>query len=422
MSLLKTSGLNAIAVGVKVGSGLLLNKLFSETVGPAGFAVIGHFQNILSVATTAATGAITTGVTKYTAEYIDDPQRQRQLWQTAVWVVVVCSVVVAIFMFLTHRWLAANLLHDGSFGAAFLWLGAGILPMSLNVLISAILIGRKEIGKYVAINVAGSLVGVVSAVILVTQWNLYGALAALVLAPSLTFLVTLAAIVKRSALSSAALIGPPDKRTTASLARFAIIAATSACVAPLAQVLIRDHLSSTFGLDAAGYWQGVWKVSDAYLMLVTMTMSTYFLPRFSEIKDGRELLLEVLRGYRFLLPLTATGALLIYQFRDVVITTLFTHDFAPMRALFGWQLAGDVIKVAGWLLGYLMVAQAMTTYFVATELLFTGLLVVLVHLCTTRLGLIGAPVAYCLTYASYWTCMALLCHRHSKTLGSGRRA
>lgn len=83
MTLLKTSALNGIAVGVRMLTALGLNKVLAYSVGPSGYAVIGQFQNFVSMLTTFASGAINTGVTKYTAEYSDDEARQRMVWRTA---------------------------------------------------------------------------------------------------------------------------------------------------------------------------------------------------------------------------------------------------------------------------------------------------------------------------------------------------
>ena len=51
MSLVKTSILNGIAVAVRMAATLVVNKLAATFVGPAGFAMIGQFQNALTLAT-----------------------------------------------------------------------------------------------------------------------------------------------------------------------------------------------------------------------------------------------------------------------------------------------------------------------------------------------------------------------------------
>lgn len=72
MTLIKTSLLNAIAVAIKMLTLLGINKILAIYVGPAGYAALGQFQNAVQMITTFASGAINSGITKYTAEYEGD--------------------------------------------------------------------------------------------------------------------------------------------------------------------------------------------------------------------------------------------------------------------------------------------------------------------------------------------------------------
>ena len=60
MSLVRTSLLNAIAVGIRMLAMLGLNKILAVLVGPAGYALFGQFQNAVTVINTFASGAINT--------------------------------------------------------------------------------------------------------------------------------------------------------------------------------------------------------------------------------------------------------------------------------------------------------------------------------------------------------------------------
>ncbi|MGE4416327.1 MAG: O-antigen translocase, partial [Marinobacterium sp.] len=81
MTLIKTSLLNGIAVVIKMLTLLGLNKILAIYVGPAGYAALGQFQNAVQMITTLASGAINTGVTKYTAEYHEDEAKQHAVWR-----------------------------------------------------------------------------------------------------------------------------------------------------------------------------------------------------------------------------------------------------------------------------------------------------------------------------------------------------
>ncbi|EJG0004581.1 O-antigen flippase, partial [Vibrio parahaemolyticus] len=49
MNLIKTSFLTLIATAIRLISGLVINKAISVFIGPSGLALIGQFQNSLTV-------------------------------------------------------------------------------------------------------------------------------------------------------------------------------------------------------------------------------------------------------------------------------------------------------------------------------------------------------------------------------------
>jgi PST family polysaccharide transporter len=195
------------------------------------------------------------------------------------------------------------------------------------------------------------------------------------------------------------------------LGGFALMGLTSALAVPATFMLIRELVSTRLGLPAAGFWQASWKISEIYLMLVTTTLSVYYLPRLAEIRSAADLRAEIGKVYQLVLPLVALGALAIYLLRDPIVRLLFTPDFLPMRDLFGWQLAGDVVKIGSWILAYVMLGRALVRTFVITEIAFALLFVGLAAVLTGPFGLTGVAMAYCINYVLYWITMALVVRR-----------
>ena len=98
----------------------------------------------------------------------------------------------------------------------------------------------------------------------------------------------------------------------------------------------------------------------------------------------------------------------MYLFRDIIILVLFSEDFTPVRDLFLYQLIGDVLKIASWLLSFMMVAKAMTKTFIITEIIFISLFLFLSLQMVKQNGLIGMTHAYTITYAIYLVTMLVL--------------
>ena len=414
MTLVKTSLLNGIAVVIKLVTALGLNKLLAVYVGPAGYALIGQFQNAIGMITTFASAGINTGVTKYTAEYFDDDERQHSVWRTAVFIVAIGSLLAALVIAIFHKSLALLFLKNEAYGSVFLWFAATLSFLVFNALLLAILNGKKDIRRYVMVNITGSLLSLIITGILARIWGLYGALVALTINQSIVFIVTIAICSKSEWFRLRNLIGSFDHAVARNLGKFVLMALTTAAIGPTSQIIVRDHIATTLGWITAGHWQAVTKISEMYLMLVTSTLGIYYLPRLSEIRDNRELKQEILKGYKFVLPLAVLGAGTIYLLRDCIVLTLFTADFAPMKEMFAWQLAGDVVKIGSWLLAYVMLGRAMMRTFIVTEILFAGLWIGMVVILSDKFAVQGVFMAYFANYVLYWITMTLVIWRQCR--------
>ncbi|TBV08268.1 O-antigen translocase [Phytopseudomonas dryadis] len=407
MTLIKTSLLNGIAVVIKMLTLLGLNKILAIYVGPAGYAAIGNFQNAVQMISAFASGAINTGVVKYTAEYYDEEEKQRQVWRTAGTIAVLGSVVTGICILVFSKPIAQWFLHDEQYSAVFIWFSITLVFYIFNTLLLAILNGKKEIHRYVIANIAGSLFSLVVTSVLAIQFGLIGALTALAIFPSFAFVVTLYLCCKADWFKFSYLFGGLDKNVLLNLSKYTAMALTSAACVPASHILIRTHLGDTFGLQAAGYWEAMWRLSTAYLMLVTTTLSLYYLPRLSELKEPSEIKNEIIQGYKIILPLAAACGVVIYLLRDFIIGVLFTQDFNPMRELFAWQMVGDTLKIASWLLGYVLIAKAAFKFVIITEIFFAALFYMIVSALTAIYGVEGVAMAHALTYLFHFVGMFL---------------
>lgn len=402
MTLLRTSFLNGIAVIVRMMTLLGINKILAIYVGPSGYAALGQFQNAVQMITVFASGAINTGVTKYTAEFHEDESKQYQVWRTAGSITLSGSLLVAFVIAIFYKDLASYFLKDIEFAGVFLWLAATLVFFTLNAYFLAILNGRKEVTRYVMANIAGSLFALVITTLMAVKMGLYGALVALAIYQSLTFFVTLAICYKSKWFEVGNLFGRIDRGVAKNLSKFALMALASAICVPVSHIVIRNYLADQFGWDMAGYWEAMWRLSSAYLMMVTTTLSLYYLPKLSELVGSDALKKEIKHGYKIILPLVMFCGLVMYLLRDFIISALFTSDFLPMRDLFAWQMVGDTLKIGGWILAYLMLGKAMFKMFVLAEILFSVFFVVLTRVFTEHWGWQGVTIAHAVNYLFYW--------------------
>ena len=393
---------NGISVSIRMLTLLGLNKILAMYVGPAGYATLGQFQNAIQMIMTVASGAFNTGVIRYTAEYADDPKQQQALWQTAGSLALLGALVTSVIVIFFHKSLAVLLLHNTTYGSVFIMLGILLIFFVFNALLLSILNGAKQIRRYVVANIAGSIISFILTVPLIIGFGLYGALLSLSINQSLCFFATIWICYRTPGFKFSYLFGRIQPILAHKLFKYTIMTMVSAACVPVTQIIVRQYIGSKLGWEAAGYWEAMTRLSGAYLLLVTTTLSVYYLPRLSEIKDRIQLKLEILHGYKVILPVSILFSMAMYIFRSPIISMLFTAKFQPIQALFPWQLCGDTLKILSWLLAYVYLAKGFTRLFIISEICFSIMFVILVVVFERMFALQGVVIAYAINYFLYF--------------------
>ncbi|MEH7130273.1 O-antigen translocase [Neobacillus drentensis] len=408
MNFLKTSILSAISSIIKILSGIVVNKIIAIYIGPSGIALIGQFQSVLLIITTAGSGAINSGVTKYVAEYNQDSKRKNDILNAGFIIMASSSIVFSIISFFSSSYMSVAVFGSDKYGVIFKVVAVSMIFISLNNFLLAVLNGLKEIRAWILANIIGSILSLVITSILTIKYDMFGALFSTVLIQSLVLVVTLYFINKIKVFANFKLGYRISLKTYRKLFNYAIMAIVTALTIPIVQILIRNHLINNFSIEQAGYWQAVTKISDMYLLVITTALSTYYLPRLSELTSKSDLNKEIISGYRIIIPFVMLSALCIFFLRDFIIWLLFTPEFYAIKPLFTFQLIGDFFKMCSWTLSFLMIAKAMTKTFIVTEIIFSISLYVFSIILSNFFGLVGVTYAFALNYFIYLVTMIYL--------------
>lgn len=402
MQIIRVSALNAVAVSTRMVTALVLNKLLATFVGPSGYAVIGQFQNIVALAGAFASGATGQGVVRYTAEFRDDSDRLHDLWRTAGTVTCAGSALVGLGLIVFSGPLAHSALLDRGYQPIIVLLAVGLVFLAFNGVLLAIINGRQDTRLFVRASVAGSMITLAFTVAMMFWQGLMGALIALAINQSLALAATMILARREPWLKVRNLFGRIDMPTLRRLGRYVAMAAVAAIATPVAQLIIRRHLVGEVGLDRAGLWEAMNRLSAMYMLFFTSTLSLYYLPRIAEIRTKSELRTEVGRTFAVVTTAVSVVSMTLYLLRHIVVQLLFDSKFLPMTELFVPQLIGDTLKLSSWTFAYVMIGRGMTTVFIVSEIACSSLMVGLTFILMPRMGFVGASVAYALTYVAYF--------------------
>ncbi|WP_075183407.1 lipid III flippase WzxE [Pantoea sp. 1.19] len=407
MSLAKASLWTASSTLVKIAAGLVVVKLLALSFGPQGLGLAGNFRQLITVLGVLAGAGIFNGVTKYVAEYQQQPDRLRQVTGTAAAMVLGFSILLAGVFLLAAAPISTALFGDERYqqvirAVALLQLGIGWA----NLLLAIIKGYRDAQGNALAI-MAGSVTGVAGYAVCYWLGGYAGALVGLALVPALLVVPAGALLARRGSLPLRYLRPCWQPDIARHLSKFTLMAAMTAVTLPVAWMMMRNLLAAQEGWQAVGLWQGVTTLSDAWLQFITATFSVWLLPTLARLQEKTAIRREVLRSLRFVLPAVSLVALGVWLLRDVAIWLLFTPQFAAMRDLFVWQLVGDVLKVGSYVFGYLIIARAALRYYLLAELTQFALLTGFSRWLIPAYGVTGAAQAYMATYIVWFAVCSL---------------
>lgn len=401
MNFFKTSFWSALSTIIKVLASIITTKVIAILVGPNGVALLGNYTNVTGILLTFSNGAISSGITKYISEF-ELEEEKKIIVSHSLKITLFCSSILGVVILVINKFLSKIVFGTDEYKSVFILIGLTLIFFGLNTTISAIYNGYRLIRYLIITGIIGSILSVIVALVITLRFGLFGALINIVIAQIFIFIINIKFIRDSRIFELKDLFQMPiDNKIIWKLLRYAVMSLISAIFIPMSTFIIRKYIIDNFSTTEAGYIQGVWSISGAYLMVVTTTLSIYYLPTLSRIKNNYELRLEIFRGYKFLLPMTILGGFLIYVCRDLIIYVLYTPEFIPMRNYFTFQIIGDSLKIASWILAFIMVAKAMTKWFILSEILYSVINVIISILFIKKFGPIGATYAYSLVYTIY---------------------
>ena len=190
MNLINTSALSLISTIIKIISGFLINKFISIYAGPAGLAIIGQFQNFLQISLTLAQGGINGGVIKYVAEYKNDDENCDKIINSAFLISLITSIIVGLLILFTTDQLAFYLFKNLDYVYILKVFAFTVVMFVANNLFLSVLNGKREIKKYISINIIQSIYSLIVTSVLIRMYSIEGALLAMSINQSIVFLMT----------------------------------------------------------------------------------------------------------------------------------------------------------------------------------------------------------------------------------------
>jgi len=407
--LFKVTSLNTISVIFKIGIGLVTSKLLAIFVGPSGMALVGNFRNFISSLESIATLGFQNGIVNYIAQSREDNLKLNKIISTVFTSLFMVSLLLSSGLFLFSEYLCVQIFGTNpNFGIVFKCLALALPWYATSIFLLSVINGLGHYKRVIQINIIGNAVGLFVSIIMIIYFKTLGAILSIVISPSLMFFITYFFINREINFFKAIHLNQFDFKIIKKLSSFSLMALVSSVIGPMVFLAVRKYVIHIVGLEQAGYWETITRISSYYLMFITTILSIYFLPKLTVATSNQQTKSIFWSFYRYLLPLFSIGIIILYFLRFYIIKTLFTVEFLPVTGLFFWQLIGDFLKVASLILGYNLLAKKMTVVFIVTELFSLSITYFLSLYLVTIFGVEGVVIAHAFTYLVYLIVLSMV--------------
>ena len=393
-NLFKITSLNSLSVVLKIGIGLITSKLLAVFVGPGGMALVGNLRNFSTSLESVSTLGFQNGIVKYVAESKEDKGQLQKIISTVfISLLFVAVILSGVLYFFAPFW--NNEIFGNNFEYEFVFKAMALaLPWyAVSVFFISVINGLGRFKKVIWTTILGNAIGLMVSVLMIWQYKTLGALLSIVISPALLFFVTSYFIDKEIDFSKTIHFHCFDFQVIKNLSSYSLMALVSSVLGPLVFLAIRKNVIQIVGLEQAGFWETMTRISTYYMLFVTTILTVYFFPKLAVAKNNQDTKKVFWSFYKNILPVFIVALTVIYFLRFFIVKLLFTNEFLPVTTLFFWQLVGDVLKAASLILGFQFFAKKMTVAFIISELFSLAVLYFLSDYLINSFGVQGIVMA-----------------------------
>ena len=346
-----------------------INKLLAIFLPPAAFACVGQFLNFMSIGSATSSLALQNGWTALTAQNKENRDKLLGIWRGGLRLTTFASLLTFVFALLFCFMAPLETLLPGVptrlAQAAILFALPGVFATNIITISAAVMNGLGENRKWALINIVTSMWQVLWVAFFLYTGRL--SVLSIIATQSIVAAIFASQIAGRAGFSVKQ-IWKTALDTRGPWLSYALMGLVPMVLSPVVLTVMRMTVASSFGNDAAGIWQSVWKVSDFLFMAMSAILTVIILPRVSaKMSRGdffrmfHPLLLRIMG-----ISLAMVAAL--YFGRSILVQVLFSQAYMGAVDYLPLQLVGDFFRAGGFALALVLIARAETKSFLAVEI------------------------------------------------------
>lgn len=394
----KSSAILGSASLVNIVIGIIRVKLLAVLLGPAGVGLMGLYQSIMGTATTLVGCGLDTSSVRQIAISYGDQKTLAVIRRALLWGNLLLGGIGMVVLWLAREIVADLVFHNTANAFEVGCLGVGVFLSLIASSHMAILQGLRRIGDVARVNMLGSIAGLIFGISLILWLGQDGVHWFVIAAPMGSVIFT---SWYTSRIPSMHVKHDWDvlHKQWQSMISLGVPLMAAALLTLVTQVVARSLVMKHLGLEASGYFQAAWVITMTYMGFVLSAMATDYLPRLTEaIHDHDQAKRLVNEQTEMALLLAAPVLLAMLTLAPWVIELLYSKSFAPAAEILRWQVMGDIFKVIGWPMGFIVLAKGRGDLFIATQFNWNIIYLLCLWFGLESMGLLVLGVGFFVAY------------------------
>lgn len=402
--ILRSTSIIGGASVINILIGLVRIKVVALLLGPAGVGLIGLFSNLIGTAANVA--SLGTGIvgTRQIAEAAgrEDANAVAAARRALFWGTLALAAAGSLVFWLLRGTLAIHVLSDPALSGEVGWLALGVGLTVASGSQGALLNGLRRIGDLARVSVYSALIATVLGVSALLLWHERGLLVYLLLTPAASFMVGHWYVARLPKVEGPHTQLRAMRQQWATLARLGMAFMLAGLAVTLGQLMVRTLVQRELGADALGHFEAAWVISMTYIGLVLRAMGTDYYPRLTAvIHDHAAVNRLVNEQTEVALLLAGPVFVAMLGLTPWVVELLYSSKFSEAAMVLRWQILGDVLKVASFPLGFVILAAGDGKTFIISDTTAMAVFVLFVWLGLPYLGLQATGVGFLAMYVVY---------------------
>jgi antigen flippase len=394
--ILKSSAIIGGSSVLNIAVGIVRTKIMALLLGPAGFGMLSLYGSIVTLTQTLAGMGINSSGVRQIAEAVglEDEDHMHQTTVVLRRISILLGLLGASCLIVFSRPISRLTFGTTQHAAQVSALSLAVFFALVSAGQGALIQGMRRIADLARMGVMGAFFGTLISIPVIYFFRDRGVVPSLIAVAAVTCLVSWRYSRK---------IGIPNTlirpsivmRESASLLKLGFAFMASGLMTVGVAYIIRIIVSRRIGLEATGLYQAAWTLGGLYVGFILQAMGADFYPRLTACAKDHPACNRLVNEQAHVgLLLGGPGVLATLTFAPLVIALFYSARFGASVGVLRWICLGTIVQVVTWPMGFIIIAKAKQTLFIACELAWTIVSLALAWICISRFGLNGVGIAF----------------------------